>query len=135
MPENAMIFKSIKYIDNSLGISIYFYFSQFFLNRIALRFSSYPWLQGCLKPKNNETYFHRGAPMCAVLFFDQGSRVSTQCNLLVGCCERILMQPWAQVMDYSLPFFYIATRLGIGISCLFISAIVICDRCYIQQYF
>ena len=43
MPENAMIFKSIKYIDKSLGISIYFYFSQFFLSRIALRFSSYPW--------------------------------------------------------------------------------------------
>ena len=62
-------------------------------------------LEGCLKPKNNETYFHRGAPMCAVLFFDQGCRVSTQCNLLVGCCERILMQPWAQVMDYSLPGF------------------------------
>lgn len=43
MLENAMIFKSIKYIDKSLGISIYFYFSQFFLSRIALRFSSYPW--------------------------------------------------------------------------------------------
>ena len=53
-----------------------------------------------------------------------------QYSLLKGCCEWILIQPWTQVIDYSLPGLTWHTRLGIGISHLWISGIVVHGRCY-----
>ena len=65
--------------------------------------------------------------------FNQGCCVFIQYNLLKGCCEWILIQPWTQVIDYSLPRLTWHIRLRIGISHLFISGIVVHGSCYISH--
>ena len=60
-----------------------------------------------------------------LLLFNNGCCVFIQYNLLKGFCECILMQPWTQVIDYSLPGLTWHTRLRIGISHLSISGIVV----------
>ena len=67
--------------------------------------------------------------------FNQGCCVFIQFNLFKGCCEWILIQPWTQVTDYSLPELTWHTRLRIGISHLSMSGIVIHSRCYISHCF
>ena len=67
--------------------------------------------------------------------FNQGCCVFIQYNLFKGCCEWILIQPWTQVTDYSLPELTWHTRLRIGISHLSMSGIVIHSRCYISHCF
>ena len=67
--------------------------------------------------------------------FNQGCCVFVQYNLLKGCCEWILIQPWTQVIDYSLPGLTWHTRLRIGISHLSISGIVVHGRCYFSHCF
>ena len=69
------------------------------------------------------------------IYFNQGCCVFIQYNLLKGCCEWILIQPWTQVIDYSLLGLARHTRLRIGISHLSISGIVIHGRCYISHCF
>ena len=71
--------------------------------------------------------------MCVV--FNQGCCVFIQYNLLQGCYEWILIQPWTQVVDYALPGLTCHIRLRIGISHLSISAIVVHGRCYIPSCF
>ena len=46
--------------------------------------------------------------------FKQGSCVFIQYNLFKDSCEWILIQPWTQVIDYSLPALTWNTRLMIG---------------------
>ena len=70
---------------------------------------------------------------CVVFY--QGCCVFIQYNLLKGCCEWILIQPWTQVLDYSLPGLTWHIRLRIGISHLSISGIVVRGRCYISHCF
>ena len=67
--------------------------------------------------------------------FNQGCCVFIQYTLLKACCEWMLIQPWTQVMDYSLPGLTWHTRLRIDISQLSISGIVVHDRCYISHCF
>ena len=67
--------------------------------------------------------------------FNQGCCVFIQYNLLKGCCEWILIQPWTQVIDYSLPGLTWHIRLRISISHLSISGIVVHGRCYISHCF
>ena len=67
--------------------------------------------------------------------FSQGCCVFIQCNLLKGCCEWILIQPWTQVIDYSLPGLTWHIRLRTGIADLSISGIVVHGRCYIPTAF
>ena len=69
------------------------------------------------------------------IFFNQECCVFIQYNLLKGCCKWILIQPWTQVIDYSLPGLTWHTRLRIGISHLSISGIVVHGRCYISHCF
>ena len=71
--------------------------------------------------------------VCVV--FNQRSCVFIQHNLLKGCCEWILIQPWTQVIDYSLLGLTRHTRLRIGISHLSIPGIVVHGRCYISHCF
>ena len=52
--------------------------------------------------------------VCCVVF-SQGCCVFIQHNLLEGCCEWILMQPWTQVIDYLFPGLTWHIRLRIGI--------------------
>ena len=67
--------------------------------------------------------------------FNQWCCVFIQYNLLKGCCEWILIQPWTQVVDYPLPGLTWHTRLRIGVSHLSISGIVVHGRCYICHCF
>ena len=57
-----------------------------------------------------------------------------QYNLLKGC-KWILIQPWTQVIDYSLSELTRHTRLRISISHLSIYRIVVHGRCYISHCF
>ena len=66
---------------------------------------------------------------------NQGCCVFIQYNLLKGCCEWILIQPWTQVIDFSLPGLTWHTGLRIGISHRSISGIVVHGRCYISHCF
>ena len=65
--------------------------------------------------------------------FNQRCCVFIQYNLLKGCCEWILIQPWTQVIDYSLPALTWHIRLRIGISHISISCIVVHGMCYISH--
>ena len=67
--------------------------------------------------------------------FNLGCCVFIQWNLLKGCCEWILIQPWTQVIDYSLPWLTWPIRLRISISHLSNSGIVVHGRCYISYWF
>ena len=73
--------------------------------------------------------------LCVCVVFNLGCCVFIQYNLAKGCCERILIQLWNQVIDYSLPGLTWHTRLRIGISHLSISGIVVHGRCYISHCF
>ena len=69
------------------------------------------------------------------LAFNQTCYVFIHYNLLNSCCQWILIQPWTEVIDYSLPGLISLTRLRIGISHLSISWIVVHGRCYISHCF
>ena len=79
--------------------------------------------------------FFRMKEMESVLSLKQGCCVFIQYNLLKGSCEWILIQPWTQVIDYSLLGLTRHTRLRISISHLSMSEIVVHGRCYISHYF
>ena len=66
--------------------------------------------------------------------FNKRCCIFIQYNLLKDCCKWILIQPWTQVIDYSLPGLTWHTRLRIGISHLTISGIAIHGRCYIISH-
>ena len=70
---------------------------------------------------------------CAAFY--RGCCIFIQYNLLKGCYEWILIQPWTQVLDYSLPGLTWHTRLRIRIPYLSISGIVIHGRCDISIAF
>ena len=71
--------------------------------------------------------------MCVVSH--QGCCVFIQYSLVKGCCEWILIQPWTEVIDYSLLRLTRYTRLKIGMSHLSISGTVVHGRCYISHSF
>ena len=71
--------------------------------------------------------------MCVV--FNQGYYVFVLYNLLKGCCEWILIEPWIQLINYSLTGLTWQIRLRIGISHLSISGIVVHGRYYIFHCF
>ena len=97
--------------------------------------------QSCHKVWNMSMDFRLRFPLwgsfvfvwCVV--FNQGCCISIQYNLLKGCCEWILIQPWTQVTDYSLPGLTWHIRLRIGIFHLPISRMVVHGRCYISHCF
>ena len=70
-----------------------------------------------------------------MLFLTRDYCVFIRYNLLKGCYEWSLIQPWTQVIDYSLPGLTWHTRLRFGISHLCISGIVVHGRCYISYCF
>ena len=67
--------------------------------------------------------------------FNQGCFAFIRYSLLKSCCEWILMQPWTQVIDFSLPGLTWHIRLRSGISHLSISGIMVHGRCYISHCF
>ena len=67
--------------------------------------------------------------------FNQGCHIFIQSNLLMNCCEWILIQPWTEVIYYSLPGLTWHIRLKISISHLSISGIVVDVTCYISHCF
>ena len=71
--------------------------------------------------------------ICCVAF-SLGCWVSIQYNLLEGCWEWILTQPWTQTLDNSILWLTWLIRLRTGISHLSISGILV-HRCYISHCF
>ena len=86
---------------------------------------------------NSDWELHWGfpLPLYGVFFLNHGCCIFIQYHPFKGCCEWILMQPWTQVKDYSLPGLTWHIRLRIGISHLSISAIMVHRRCYISHCF
>ena len=70
----------------------------------------------------SDSHFHWGVPLF-LLTRDAAFLFSIQCNLLEGCCERILTQQSTQVMDYPLPWSNTTP------------SVVVCDKCYISNCF
>ena len=82
----------------------------------------------------SEEELHCGAPLYLhdVLFLTRDVALQSAQGL---SCEWILMQPWTQVIDYSLPGLTWYIRLRIGIFHLPISWIVVQGRCSISHGF
>ena len=82
----------------------------------------------------SEEELHCGVPLYLhdVLFLTRDVALQSAQGL---SCEWILMQPWTQVIDYSLPGLTWYIRLRIGISHLPISWIVVHGRCSISHCF
>ena len=72
--------------------------------------------------------------VCCIVF-TQGSCVIIQYNLPESCSEFILIKPWTQLIDYSLPGLALHVGLSTGISHLSISGIVVQCRGYISHCF
>ena len=82
----------------------------------------------------SEEELHCGAPLYLhdVLFLTRDVALQSAQGL---SCEWILMQPWTQVIDYSLPGLTWHIRLRSGISHLPISGIMVHGRCYVSHCF